>query len=557
MCNVSSKTIKNDISSINEKISSYDSSIDVDHNVAVFNSIYNSVHWHNIVKLNQSIDEEDLIFLKLIIKTDYIAMSDFASEVFMSKSKLEKLIATNPNLNRYLDKKRNVGIKVDCDIEIKIKLLITTLLPYVDDLNYLVTSRALIQQVTESDITIESFKSSIDTFNMYVARLGNITDNECKILILLILINNQLLETNNLDNYIDLYISSDQSDEKVKLIISNIVKEILEANNIRDLDSKLYLGLINHLSYATMNRYPNTIEDDMELRLKQEHSYTYNIALELYKKLCISLGADIPRYEINYITMYIQSLINTSVQNQKFRLLIVCQYGLSVSHYIHSWIEKHVELELEIAVSSVLNFWKLQSNLNEIDLVVTTIENLEVNSDKLIKVDTIPLESQLYAVRNKIINSNFQKQMDSFFDSKSINTIDIKNIEQVYEMISNDFKGSNSKFLDAMKARTEEGLSNVNGVIIMHSDGSLITENRLIIYKLKTPIDYDGEVVRMIFVFAFTTEFIEQFGSVIKQIYKVIYAKEYVSALYETTTDNQFMWMLKNQIKGASFKKNS
>lgn len=230
-------------------------------------------------------------------------------------------------------------------------------------------------------------------------------------------------------------------------------------------------------------------------------------------------------------------------------VLIVCQYGLSVSHYIQTWIERNINLDLNFEISSVLNYWNIKDASKKYDLIVTTIDNLEVDGTNLIKVDTVPLDSQLLQVKNKITNVYFQNQMNSFFSNNTLKQIKINEIDQMYEIISNDFKHANNQFIDAMRKRTEAGLSIVNGVVIMHSDGTLITDNRLLIYKLDEPITYNGEAVKMIFVFAFTTEFIERFNSVIKQIYRVIYSEQYVHALYETKTDKQFMWILRNQIR--------
>ncbi len=549
--NVSTKTIKSDLKRINDKIISYDSKILADGPVVRFKSIYPSVHWKNIVRLNRTIEEEDLIFLKLLFKSEFISISDFADELYISKSKLEKLLLVSPNLNQHITKKRNLGIKIELVEADKISLAISILLPYVDDLNYLVTARALVQQINERDVTIEQFNIYIKLFNSQVSSLERITDQECKILILLILITKHLLNYEDLivNQMIIEYINKEQGNEKVKTVIEQDIREILKSNNIAGIGDELLRGLISHIENVVSNQYANTIEEAMELRLKTEYSYAYAIATELYNKLTLSLGVNIEEYEKNYLTLYIQSLINNSSEFQNMNILIVCQYGLSVSNYIQTWIEQNIRIPLNFKISSVLNYWNLKDTTNQFDLIITTIDNLEAERTKIVKVDTVPLEQQLATVKQNILNVHFQKQMNSFFSGNSLRQISIKSIEEMYPLISNDFNNCNTKFIEAMKKRTDEGLSNVNGVIIMHSDGSLITEDKLLIYKLKEPINYNQEQVKMIFVFAFSLEFIERFNSVIKQIYRIIYSEQYVSALYETTTDKQFMWILRNQIK--------
>lgn len=549
--NVSKRTVKSDIISLNNKIAEYDSKIILESGILRFKTIYSSVHWKNIVRLNLSIEEVDLILLKLLFKTDYIAMSDFATELYMSKSKLEKLIVTNPTLNENIIKKRNVGIAIEANSEKKLLLAISTLIKYVDDLNYLVTARVLVQQIGDFEITIEKFNQSVSKFDGFVSSHPKITDKECKILILVLLITEHILklEESSINKFINNFINPNQINDKISFIIENEIREILALNNITKVDPSTLSKMVSHIENSSAKKYPNTIGEEMEHRLKQEYSYAYSIASELYNRLNITLGINLAKYEENYLTLYIQSLITQNKQYQNLNILIVCQYGVSVSHHIQRWIEVNVELPLNFKISSVLNFWSIKETTRNFDLIVTTIDNLEVGSTTVIKVDTVPLTSQLQTIKHKIMNTHFQKQMNNFFNNNILKQINAQTIEEIYPIIDKDLAQVNSEFLEAMKKRTDEGLTNVNNIIIMHSDGSLITENRLLIYKLNTPLNYMNEEVKMIFVFAFTVKFIEEFNSVIKQIYRIIYSEQYVKALYETTTDTQFMWIFKNQIK--------
>lgn len=553
--NVSVKTIKNDIANINLKISSFDSIITLCNQIADFQTIYSKVHWKNIIKLNMTIDEQDYVFLKLLFKTDYIAMADFAQEVYISKSKLEKMIATSPLLNEYISKKRNVGIAIEVAFDIQISLAISILLPYVDDLNYLVTARALVQQLTDREITIEQFKLAIDEFNLVVSKHQNITDKECKILILIILIAKQIVNASDqqMNHLIKQFISEGHSNEKTKIIIENEIREILHANNITEIDNRIIKSLVLHIENAITSRFANTIDDQMELRIKSQYSYAYSIASEIYSTISRKLSVEIEDYEKNYIAMYIQSLVNSNKFNHSMQIMIVCQYGMSVSNYIQVWIERNLDIPFKFKINSVFNFWNMVEPLSNYDLIITTIDNLEVTKTNVVVVDTVPLEDQMLELKTKITNTYFQKQINNFLSSNALKQVSIKHIEQMYDLIKHDFHQANGPFLTAMRKRTEQGLSNVNGVIVMHSDGSLITENQLLIYKLQKPIEYNNEQVKMIFVFAFSTDFLERFSGVIKQIYRVIYSEQYVNALYETATDKQFMWIFRNQIKGGNY----
>ncbi len=552
---VSRKTILSDIKNINLKLQSFDSEILNDSGNLSFISIYTSVHWRNMVRMNMTIEESDLIVLKLAFKDDYISIGEFADELYMSKSKLEKMIATSKILNEYLTKKRNLGIKLELSEKQKLNLTISLLLPYVDDLNYLVISRLLVQQISECKITISEFKQDIEYFNQTVSQIAQVTDNECKILILLILISRHLLKLDydDIEVYILDYINNENKEEKISLIVEKELRDVLHQNNIEQIPDHILTALSSHIDNAIRNPFSSNIDESMQMRLKTEYSYAYNIAHEIVNRLCKVLKVEINQVEVYYITMYIQSIINNTSPSQDLKVLIVCQYGLSVSNYIQVWLEQNLNIPCNYQISSVLNYWQLGVEVSNFDVVITTVDNLEIENTKVISLNTIPLEKELIELKNKLIRISFQKQIESFFSCQTLKLVDINNVNELYPYIESDLAHSSRAFIKAMIKRTDKGLSNINGVIIMHSDGSLLTENRLLIYKLKTPIVYNGEEVKMIFVFAFTSEFIEMFNHVIKQIYRVIYSSNYVSALYETSTDKQFMWIFRNQIRGGNY----
>ncbi len=548
---VSTKTLKTDISSINSKIFEYNSKIDISSNVLKFESIYSRVHWRNIVKLNKTIEEEDLVFLKLLFKENYITMSDFAAELYISKSKLEKLLATVPNFNTHVIKKRNVGIKIELDNYQKIMLATSILIPYVDDLNYLVTARALVQQIIDAEISIQCFNEYIAHFNKVTSQYTNISDKECKITILVIILSNSLglLNENQINQIISTYIKKEDRDEKLIHTLNEIVRDVLDSNNVQFTNMKIYEIFMSHIKNSITNHHTNTISEEMELRLRTEYSYAYSVAAQLYKRICITLSVDIAQYEKNYYTLYIQSMINNCRTNNELKILIVCQYGLSVSNYIHTWLERNLQINFECEVSSIYSYWKLSSKSDKFDIIITTVDNLENDYATVIKIDSVPLEKHLLKLEQKIMNIEYQTQIEQFFKGYVLKNIKITTIEQMYQLINDDLDEQNPDFIKLMKKRTDEGLSTVNNIIIMHSDGKLVNNSKLLIYKLDRPINYNGMQIKMIFVFAFASEFITQYNSVIKQIYRVIYLEQYVHALYESTSEKQFMWILKNKLK--------
>lgn len=550
LLNINPKTLKADIEHINNSLVEYQSEIKITQKIVSFSSIYPVAHWKNIVRLNMTASEEDIILVRVLSKIEYIPMVDIANELYISKSKLEKIIATSPKLNKYLDKKRNVGIGIQADIDERIRICLEVLLPYVDDLNYLVTARAIVNQTTDDIITVEEFQTYITIFDKVLEQIDNLSDYECKISILLIILSIHIYHKD--EEYaitlIRNYVNAKKADTDLDYIVELAIRTTFANNNINISNPKLLSFCVNHICSAMTNLMPYAIDQEMELRIKTEFSFAYNIAQQILDSLTKSLNIDFLENEVCYVAMYAQSLIRIDNIQKPFQVLIVCQYGMSVSNYIQVWIEQNVKLPIEFTISSILNY-NNSINSSEYHLILTTIENLESHNKNIIYLSSIPVPSELEEAKLKIHKVYNERLVESFFDITSIHLVDIKTLDDIYHHIKKDFSGVSAAFIDAMKKRTDEGLTNVNGVIIMHSDGSTITDNKLLIYKLSTPVTVGNEQVRMIFVFAFTQDFIKQYNNIIKQIYKVLYLDQYVSALYETTATNQFQWILKNQIR--------
>ncbi len=546
---ITSKTLKADINHINLALKEYESAIVIENKQIKFESIYPPVHWKNIVRLNIVVSEEDLILLRVLEKFEYIPMVELANELYMSKSKLEKVIATSPKLNEYVSRKRNVGIGVDLDFKQRINISASLLLPYIDDLNYLVTARAVINQVTDKQISVEQFQKYIRVFNAIISQIGNATDYECKLTIVIVILSLHVYKQDQqfTQKLITEYINHDSSDERLRYVVELTIRTIFADNNINISNDKLLQFCINHIEGAISNKLSSTISQDMELAIKSEFSFAYNIASQILTGIERELSTDFGQSEICYVAMYVQSLIRND-EAVRFKVLLVCQYGMSVSNYIQVWIEQNIKLPIDFTISSILNY-NTNIKSNDYNLILTTIDNLEATTNNVLYLSSIPLPNELSEAKAKIIKAYNDALANSFFAINTIHRLQIDNIEQIYAKIESDFSGSNKEFIEKMAKRTRQGLTNVNGVIILHSDGTLITDNRMLIYKLDKPIVVDGEVVKMIFVFAFTAEFIKQYNNIIKQIYRVLYSDQYVSALYETTSDNQFMWIFRNQIR--------
>lgn len=550
--NVTNKTLKSDIARINNAINNFASEIKVIDNMVTLDTIYPASHWRSVMVLNQDISDEHLIFLKLLFKDDYVMISDFASELYISKSKLEKTFQSSKLIKEYTKRVRNRGVIIDIPVANKFSLAISVLLPYVDDLNYMVSSRRLIGQITDEPIQISEFKLVSENFNQLIGNYEILTDQESKVIFLILMLSKFVLplSSNEQEELVSELVSMESKEQKLYGEIEKIIINTLSENNIQDIDKQILNNMIMHVQSSVDKQSYSTLSEKLENQIRTEYSYALTIAKELKCKLQSKLSLCLVEEEASYLAIYTQTFLNQTSKKLNLKVLILCQYGLSLSNYIYFWIKQNISEDLDIETSSVLQFWQKKIDIDSYDAIITTIDNIETNPNATIMISSLPTDEEKQLIKHRLSKLSIEKQFKNIVSKENVKNVNIEKLDDLYEYIQKDLGNYNRQYLHKMRERTNEGLTNINGVLIFHSDSSLVDQNRLLIYKINNPITVDDKQVKMVFTFVFTTEFINEYNDVIKKIYKVLYLDDYVAALYETKTNAQFMWIFKNQIQG-------
>lgn len=399
MLEVSEKTLRIEVKKINSSVSCYETMILISNGIAKLESVYSTVHWRNILKLNLAINDEDYVFLKLAFKNEWISMADFANEIYISKAKLEKLIHYSPLLKNSVRGIRNLGIRLKLEHFEKINSVIAVMLPYIDDLNYLVTSRVLINQMIDNIITIKRYKELTVTFNQFIDNTGLISDIECKVVFLLMLLKEAGLEV-NAEDYLKLSFSPIQYEDE---IFKKKVKLILAHHDFYDYDE----GLIDELQKYIYETYSHKFFPQLPIivgeQILTDYKLGYELAEDVLKLLDNSLKGEQTRY---YITLYIQSIINQCRSRQEIKILVISSYGSLFFNYIEVWLKAEINSNIKIEKWSILQYWQQKDETKckffDYDLVITTVSNLEIGKTKLYKLNRLPTLDDKIQISQKL-----------------------------------------------------------------------------------------------------------------------------------------------------------
>ena len=142
-------------------------------------------------------------------------------------------------------------------------------------------------------------------------------------------------------------------------------------------DTQLIIGLALHLK-PTINRvkYDLPLKNSLLIDVKSKYEEIFEATKRATKILESKLQKEISSDEIGYITLHFGAALerNESVQsNRKLRAVLVCSSGVGTTNLLASKLRKEFS---EIKICNVFSVIKLENNevdLNNIDLIITTI----------------------------------------------------------------------------------------------------------------------------------------------------------------------------------------
>ncbi len=541
---VSIKTLKKDVDIINNEIKEFESSINIVDNELVFSTMYSNTHWNNLLMLSKRIDEISLINITLLLKKDYISLMDLSYELYISKSKLEKIITNNPYKFDKLSKVRNLGVYYDIDEVEKVRLIFNILRPFIDPVNYLISIRQLLSQVVENKISMEVFKKATDKFNQY--DLTTYLDIKAQELFLIILLTELNYFTFNVDIVLNELLNG--NDEVDINLLDIEVKSLLDLENIYNYDLNNYNNLINHLKRAiTYNNDNIKLEDKFISDLTREFGYSIDIASRLLSNLGFKFSVSFNQYEKYFVSIYLQTLIEEVDRVSDLNILIVCQYGISVSNYIKYKLDKLLYNNINITTSSIYLYHKNKNN--NYDLILTTLNNLENDYSQVEVISAVPTVSELEDIKNIIMTKSYMNILNNIVNDNIL--INNKDYHTHLDIINDNkellLSYVSDGYIKSLENRIKQGLDVYNNTIIYHADSKYVLKNQLII--INNLDNFENSKCSTIFILLLTDKFIRENKSFIKYFYKLIGSDEYMKFIHNMNNTNQLKYIFNTIIR--------
>ena len=323
--------------------------------------------------------------------------------------------------------------------------------------------------------------------------------------------------------------------ENISDLMEKIFKEIYIRMGIIISDQTLRDNLGYHLEF-TLNRLlfniklKNLLLEDM----KENYVLPYNLAKISADVIENVYNLVMSEDEIGYIAIHFGSYLEKNIiSNTLQKVAIVCSTGLGATNLITIRIRKIIGENVEIDTFSIFDIDKV--NLSQYDLVFTT-SDIDINSNYVLKIDTILDESKLRNKIEKVIylnNSNLSKNLNNvkladnlivgaflhekYFSVLNNKTISVALKNMIDKMMQDGVVGEKFK-KDILEREKSHPTIFKSGLLLPHSVNDKSNELCVSIGVLQKPIQYQEIEIKIIMLIAFSGD--DQNSDLLVKVYE-------------------------------------
>ncbi len=537
--NISLKTLKSDISTINEIIEPFASEIISDKNMIHFITNHKRSYWLNVLILNQKLTTSELLKAHLLLSENHLTSYDLAAICYTSKSNVEKLISNIVWKYCVLNATRNRGYLVVGTKEEKLKELWGLLYRYIDPLNHIVTTKTIIRKIIDFDQS--AYLRAINYNQQFITDYQVKHNDVIMFHFLICLVSEQLpyykLSEKEVRNFFKIKATKDRT---IKL--KEIILKFLAENNISSTDQHTIQLLINHLDnllQSNLQLEQQAVGPKLE-QIKARFNYAYVLADSLIKSIQEFYSFEASSIETLYITIYLQTIINKNLMIVRPEIIIVTEFSDSITNYLATKLREHLASGYTIKTMALTDFQKYQIS-NEI--IISTLKNIE--DINYIQIPPLPSDENIFKIIKIIKKREISLQFDELFSLRIKRQTTPNNLLNSITKDVFKYALGNEEYINSVMQRYQKKLAAINGIIILHGDPNLAIKNQILIYNLATPLDYFGETINTVIILILNETSSEYFSNISKNLYRFIYNPEFAAAINSDIDVQKINWYLK------------
>lgn len=298
----------------------------------------------------------------------------------------------------------------------------------------------------------------------------------------------------------------------IKSYINRLINLMEENVGVKFSEDKLLKeNLYSHFSRTYLRLTKNIyLNNPLVNNIKKLYPFIFSVLFEvietLHKESNITLSED----EIAFLTIHFQSSIERN-EDEQFRVVIACYYGLGVSNLLEAKISK---LNRQINVIDIIKLEEVNRyDFSNIDLLVTTneIDKSKIMNDINILIVT-PLFSQedenkfkyyLNEKRNPLSINNKLDNINIMVETDKENYNNALSIFKRANVILKNNRAIENEYIDSVLEREKFSSTYIgNGIAIPHGNPEKVLQSHIIIFKSKKDIKWKQYNVNLVFFLA-------------------------------------------------------
>lgn len=590
--NVSERTIKRYIKSINKDLEDYGAKIEsaksLGYKLVVFSKDNFREYLNDITDTNKSLITTDL--LKNILIEYPISLDLLAEKLYTSRSTLQNELTSIRSLleenNIELKYKPYSGLYLEAqeeDIrkccmkyffkdenlnEISLSVELDNISnEFISKLKKFIERKVITNKIEKNDYEI-SYLIKFIVITCFRAKKGhnisksiyennsyeNIFDDEFK---------NMLTEEIDVElneeeiSYLNILFKIDNKITSTEEVNENKIKELVEISiNKIDIKYKSFLHedsvLISNLTKHILNSYNRyyykiDVENIILDQVKRTYPDSFNYALDLANTLENNLDIKINSNEVGYIAIHFATAIERAKQKTSYKAIIVCNTGMGTSELIRIKLRRYFP-QIEVIGCYQVHYLDY-INLDEIDFIISTIniENQEIKDKDFIQVSHVLNDIDIQNIEDKLNKIYLQSYLTSLFNINIFyKDLEIKDKKQLLEFICSDMVDKNHISIEDKETilnREKLSSTEISDLVAVPHCISVKNKNAIAICTLKDAINWGNTSVKLVFVACLDSDKKEN-----KHVFPFIHSKtrkgNIVNSLCECSSLNDFIEIL-------------
>ena len=347
-------------------------------------------------------------------------------------------------------------------------------------------------------------------------------------------------------------IDDPKDDYEYKNEIEKILIRIKEETKI-DLsdDKQLINGLAMHLSAALQRmRFDMNIRNEFLDSIKNMYPLAFELAVIAGEVIEENFQFKTQENEIGFLAMHFGAALERKGLNEKKprkKAVIVCYAGVATAMLIKEKIEQNFGHKIEV-VKTCSQQEVNQELINQVDLVLTTAELSDFQSDKIKKINLFLDETDIQVIGN-ILKEEDQKDAINyrkiFRKELFFYDVEFKNKEEILEHMTKEMQvrgliseeARQSVFKREEMATTELG----NMVAIPHAMSNDSGDAVVSVMILKKPILWENEKVQVVLLLNVPKTQYNMWEVVFKRLYQYLIGSQGVAKLIKDKDYDEFI----------------